>query len=173
MPCPRTQNLFLKRFRPRSFQFAARSSTTGPLGSLCNGLSWDCKAFSIGSAFAWHKCFSRHLSRCMRKPDFAYAKTKPQISCAVTAQLISAFVFVTWIVQFVLYLYQIFQDSSFFLSLYRLVCDKPGRKPQRLVFSRRGSFLTDTLSDALVYTRYQVCSCAQLRFFISTVSNKL
>ena len=28
----------------------------------------------------------------------AYAKTKTQISCAVTAQLISAFVFATWIV---------------------------------------------------------------------------
>ena len=36
----------------------------------------------------------------MRKPDFAYAKTKAQISCAVTAQLISAFVFAIWIVQF-------------------------------------------------------------------------
>ena len=30
---------------------------------------------------------------------FAYAKTKPQISCMVTAQLISAFVFATWIIQ--------------------------------------------------------------------------
>ena len=28
---------------------------------------------------------------------FAYAKTKPQISCAVTSQLISASVFATWI----------------------------------------------------------------------------
>ena len=35
------------------------------------------------------------LSRVMRKPDFClgYAKTKALISCAVTAQLISAFVF--------------------------------------------------------------------------------
>ena len=30
---------------------------------------------------------------------FAYAKTKPQISCAVTAQLISDFIFAAWIVQ--------------------------------------------------------------------------
>ena len=29
----------------------------------------------------------------MRKPIFAYANTKAQISCAVTTQLISAFVF--------------------------------------------------------------------------------
>ena len=40
------------------------------------------------------------MSRAMRKPDFAYAKTKAQISCAVTAPLISANVFATWIVQF-------------------------------------------------------------------------
>ena len=31
---------------------------------------------------------------------FAYAKTKTQISFAVTAKLISAFVFATWIVQY-------------------------------------------------------------------------
>ena len=39
------------------------------------------------------------MSRVMRKPVFAYAKTKAHISCAVTAQLISAFVFGTQIVQ--------------------------------------------------------------------------
>ena len=52
----------------------------------------------------------------MRKPDFAYVKTKAQISCAVTAKLISAFVFATRIVHFLLYLYPKFQDSSFLLS---------------------------------------------------------
>ena len=36
-------------------------------------------------------------------------KTKALISCAVTAQLISAFVFATRIVQFLLYLYLKFQ----------------------------------------------------------------
>ena len=35
----------------------------------------------------------------LRKPYFAYAKTKTQISFAVTAQLISGFVFATWIEQ--------------------------------------------------------------------------
>ena len=38
----------------------------------------------------------------LRKPVFAYAKTKAQISCAVTARMISAFVFATCMV---LYLY--------------------------------------------------------------------
>ena len=40
------------------------------------------------------------MSRVMRNPHFAYGKTKAQISCAVTAKLISAFVFATQIVQF-------------------------------------------------------------------------
>ena len=36
----------------------------------------------------------------MRKPDFAFAKTKAKISFAVTAKLIDAFVFATRIVKF-------------------------------------------------------------------------
>ena len=69
-----------------------------------------------------------------------YAKSKAQISCAVTAQLISAFVFATWIVQFHLYLFPKFQASSL-LCLYRPLCVRPGRKPRRLVFSHRGSII--------------------------------
>ena len=42
----------------------------------------------------------------------AYAKTKTQISCAVTAQLISAFVFAEGIVQFLFFLNPKFQASS-------------------------------------------------------------
>ena len=67
------------------------------------------------------------------------AKLKAQISFAVTAKLISAFVFATRIVQFLVYLNPKFQASSSFLSLYRPVCVGPGRKPRRPVFSRRGS----------------------------------
>ena len=72
---------------------------------------------------------------------FAYAKTKPQISCAVTAQLISAFVFVTWIVQSLYFLNPKFRASSYLLWLHSLVCVGPGRKPWRPVFCRRGSNL--------------------------------
>ena len=43
---------------------------------------------------------------------FAYAETKAQISCAVTAQLISAFIFTSWIVQFLFLLHPKFQASS-------------------------------------------------------------
>ena len=41
-----------------------------------------------------------HMSRVMRKGIFVYAKTKVQINCGLTAQLISAFVSATQIVQF-------------------------------------------------------------------------
>ena len=37
--------------------------------------------------------FKSFEPRCEKAGFFAYAKTKTQISCAVTAQLISAFVF--------------------------------------------------------------------------------
>ena len=59
---------------------------------------------------------------------FAYAKTKAQISCAVTAQLISTFVFATRIVQILLNLNPKFQASS--PLLHRPVCVRPGRKPR-------------------------------------------
>ena len=71
---------------------------------------------------------------------FTYAKTKAQLSFAVTAKLISAFVFATWIVQSLYFLNPKFQASSHLLQLYSLVCVGPGRKPQRPVFSERGSF---------------------------------
>ena len=53
-----------------------------------------------------------HLSLIVRKPFFAYAKTKTQISFAVTAKLISAFVFATRIVQSLYFLNPKFQASS-------------------------------------------------------------
>ena len=76
----------------------------------------------------------------MRNRLFAYAKTKTQISCLVTAQLISAFVFATQIVQFLFFLNLKFQASNHLLWLQSPVCVGPGRKPRRPVFSQRGSF---------------------------------
>ena len=65
----------------------------------------------------------------MGKPTICIAKTKTQISFAVTAKLISAFVFATQIVQFLFYLNPKFQASSSFLNLYRSVCVGPVWKP--------------------------------------------
>ena len=70
---------------------------------------------------------------------FAYAKTKTQISLAVTAKLISAFVFATLIEQSLFFLNPKFQASSHLLWLHSPVCVGPGRKPLRPVFSERGS----------------------------------
>ena len=70
---------------------------------------------------------------------FAYAKTKTQISFAVTAKLINVFVFATRIVQSLYYLNPKFQVPRHLLWLYSPVCVGPGRKPRRPVFWRRGS----------------------------------
>ena len=66
-------------------------------------------------------------------------KTKTQISFAVTPKLISAFVFATWLVQFLYFLNTKFQAFSYLLWLHSPVCVGPGRKPRRPVFSQRGS----------------------------------
>ena len=68
------------------------------------------------------------MSCIVRKPAFAYAKTMTQISCAVTVQLISAFVFATQIVQSLYFLNPKFQASGHLLWLYSLVCVGPGLK---------------------------------------------
>ena len=65
----------------------------------------------------------RHVKTC-------FAKTK-----AVTANLISAFVLATRIVQSLVYLNRKFIASRQLLCLYSPVCVGPGRKPRRQVFS--------------------------------------
>ena len=71
------------------------------------------------------------MSRVMRKPAFCIWEK----DFVVTAKLISAFVFATWIVQSLYYLNTKFQASSHLVWLYSLVCVGPGRKPRRPVFS--------------------------------------
>ena len=61
--------------------------------------------------------------------SFAYTKTKAQIRVAVTAKLISAFVFATQIVQLPFFLNAKSLASSHLLSLYSSVCVDPVRKP--------------------------------------------
>ena len=95
---------------------------------------------------------------------FAYVKIKPQNSCAVTAQLISAFVFATWIVQYLYFLNPKFQASSHLLWFPSPVCVGLGRKHRRPVFWRRGSNMmymsSGTCSDqAIVVKIYQNISC--------------
>ena len=68
----------------------------------------------------------------MRKTDiFAFAKTKEQISFAVIANLISAFVFAIRIVQFLLYITQNFKILAFFCDRKDTqACVGPGQNPK-------------------------------------------
>ena len=113
-------------------------------------LAWDVLSHTtLIWALLWEKRF------------FAYAKTKTQISCAVTAQLISVFVFAKRIVQSLFYLNLKFQDSSHLLWLYSPVFVGPGRKPRRPVFSERGSFesiLSCWLLSESLLSKYSVLS---------------
>ena len=77
---------------------------------------------------------------CEKTVFLTYAKTKTQISFEVTAKLISAFVFATWIVQSLYFLYTKFLASTHHDWLCSLVCVGPGLKPGRPFFSQRGSY---------------------------------
>ena len=78
------------------------------------------------------------MSLVMRKPAFCICKNQD----AVIAQLISAFVFATKILQSLYFLDPKFQASSHLMWLYSPVCMGPGRKLRRPVFSQRGSNLS-------------------------------
>ena len=52
------------------------------------------------------------MSRHIRNKKHAKPKTKVQISCTVTAQLICTFVFISWIVQSLFFLFLKFQTSG-------------------------------------------------------------
>ena len=79
-----------------------------------------------------------NLNCIMRKKDSCLCETKGTdqlcsnctVSCAVTARLISTFVFPIRIVQILFFLNPKFQDSSHLLWLHGLLCVRPGRKPR-------------------------------------------
>ena len=87
----------------------------------------------------------------------AKAKTKAQISFAVTAKLISAFVFATRIVQFLFYLNPKFQDSSSFLWLYRSVYVGSGRKPHCWFSHEAAQILNAIFAGCLYGDRIDGC----------------
>ena len=105
-------------------------------------MNWEFWWYSPILILTWFKTMkSDILPKVMRNRLFAYAKTKTQISFAVTVKLISAFVFTTRTVQSPYFLNPKFQASSYLLWLYSPVCVGPGRKPRRPVFSQRGSIV--------------------------------
>ena len=88
-----------------------------------------------------HAQFQKHMSHVMRKRDYCLCENKAQISFAVTAKLISAFVFATRIVQFLFFSNPKFQASSHLLCLYSSVCVRPGPKPH-CWFSHEAAHMT-------------------------------
>ena len=110
---------------------------------------------------------------------FAYAKTKTQISFAVTAKLISVFVFATRIVQSLYFLNPKFRASSHLQWLSSPVCVGPGRKPRRPVFSRRGLYISGFSYSWKFNPFAKFCSWARImrsrimRKRVSGVSNQV
>ena len=92
--------------------------------------------------------------------DFRLCDNKAQISCAITAQLITAFVFATQIVQFLLHLYLDNQYSTFLLWVYRPVCVGPCWKSQRPACLRCGSYyITALILDTPCISIMKTCPC--------------
>ena len=87
---------------------------------------------------------------CHIRKQSAYAKPKAQICCAVTAQLISAVVFVARLVQFIFFLNLKFQSFSLFLCLFSSVCVGLIRKPHCL-FSHVCSKMTSSEKSVAVF----------------------
>ena len=90
-----------------------------------------------------------NLTSLRENLHFAYVKTKTQISCAVTAQLISVSGFATRIVQFFYFLYTIFQTSNHLLGCTAWFVSEPPRP----FFSQRGSFRNFT-TDFCLFLQY-------------------
>ena len=76
---------------------------------------------------------------------YKYEKIKAQISCAVTAQLISAFVFATSIESYLFFINPKFQAFTHLLSLYSSICVELIENPEDR-FSRDATHvLTNTM----------------------------
>ena len=104
------------------------------------------------------------MSLVIRNRIFAYAKTKTRASFAVTAKLISAFVFAEGIVQSIYFLNMELQASSHRPWLCSLVRVRPGRKPRRPVFSQPDS---NYRNDKEAYTFIQKCLMQKIENSIS------
>ena len=82
------------------------------------------------------KFIKRYMSHIMRNRIFAYAKSKAQISFAVTAKLFRAFVFAAGIVLFLFFLNPKFQASSFCGCADQFVLDLVGKPEDRFLALR-------------------------------------
>ena len=106
------------------------------LMNFCWGKMIRCSAKPCILSFFLNS-FNTFNEPCQEKTGYLHMqKTKTQISFAVTAKLISAFVFATRIVQSLYLLNPKFHASRNLLWLYSPVYVGPGWKPRRPVFSQ-------------------------------------
>ena len=89
----------------------------------------------------------------MRKTDFCLCEYKGTDQLCSTAQLICTFVFATWIVQFILYIYPKFQEFSLIFSVTAQVglCQTRSELP-KTIFLRcvsEAAFLPKVVSQLL------------------------
>ena len=96
------------------------------------------------------------MSLVIRKPDFCLCENKAADQFAVTAKLISAFVFTTPIVQSLFFPDPNFLASSYLLWLYRLVCVRSGQKPRRPVFLHCDSNILESFYLNLYYLCFSI-----------------
>ena len=104
----------------------------------------------------------------MRKPTIRICENKGADSFAVTAKLISAFVFAIQIVQFLLDLTPKFQASSLLLCLYRPVCVGPVRKPH-CWFSHEAAHILTTMKIFILIYDVKMYFTGHILFFIVPV----
>ena len=84
-------------------------------GSFCDNIPPQKRMYNLTESVQQDKFKNAYEPRHEKTKRFAYAKTKMQISFAVTAKLISTFVFATWMVQSLYFLNPNFQASSHLL----------------------------------------------------------
>ena len=100
-----------------------------------------------------------------RNPTICICKTKTQISCAVTTELISAFVFATQIVQSLFFLNLKFQASSLLLWQHSMICVRPNQKPKL--------FDSDAKAHTELLVHQRIFGFNSFRIDLSTVYNTL
>ena len=112
---------------------------------------------------SWYAPLFSHMSLHLRKPDICICENKAADQlcnncttdrCAITTQLISAFVFATRIVQSLYFLNPKFRASSHLQWLHSLVCVGHCREPRRPVFSEWGSYEKSSISCGVSHIDY-------------------
>ena len=88
-----------------------------------------CSLCSCNSHIIIIKYEPPHEKKNKKKTTICIGKNKGADRLRLTAELISAFVFSTWIIQFLYFLSPKFPASYNLLRLYRPVCVRPGRNP--------------------------------------------